>query len=118
MTNDPTVQPSVEPTEQPVHAPTQEPTLHTHKPTPSPTGIATSHPSYAVATMYPSPEFEHPYFDKHGGRMIFFEGTYTTLFSGNKQKTPRYDYNQVMYKLDLAHPDLQLPAPGKPAGNQ
>jgi hypothetical protein len=51
---------------------------------------------------------QHSYFDKHGGRIIFFEGTYTTLFSGNDQKTPRYDYNQVMYKLDLGHPDLQL----------
>jgi len=59
---------------------------------------------------------QHPYFDKHGGRVIFFEGTYTTLFSGNKQKTPRYDYNQVMYKLDLAHPDLQLPKPGQTSG--
>ena len=61
---------------------------------------------------------QHPYFDKHGGRVIFFEGTYTTLFSGNKQKTPRYDYNQVMYKLDLAHSDLQLPPPGQTPGNQ
>ena len=52
---------------------------------------------------------QHPYFDKHGGRVIFFEATYTTLFSGNDQPTPRYNYNQVMYKLDLAHPDLRLP---------
>jgi len=61
---------------------------------------------------------QHPYFDKHGGRMIFFEGTYTTLFSGNEQKTPRYDYNQVMYKLDLSHPDLRLPVRRKAANNQ
>ena len=51
---------------------------------------------------------QHPYFDKHGGRVIFFEGTYTALFSGNDQKTPRYNYNQIMYKLDLGHPDLKL----------
>ena len=51
---------------------------------------------------------QHPYFDKQRGRIIFFEGTYTTLFSGNDQKTPRYDYNQIMYKLDLGHPDLKL----------
>ena len=52
----------------------------------------------------------HPFFDKEGGRMIFFEGTYTTTFSGNDDATPRYDYNQVMYKLDLANPRLGLAA--------
>lgn len=52
---------------------------------------------------------QHPMFDKDGGRIIFFEGTYTTTFSGNDDATPRYDYNQVMYKLDLADPRLALP---------
>ena len=52
---------------------------------------------------------QHPFFDKHGGRVIFFEGTYATTFSGNDQPTPRYNYNQVMYKLDLSHPELRLP---------
>ncbi len=52
---------------------------------------------------------QHPFFDKHGGRVIFFEGTYTTMFSGNDHPTPRYNYNQVMYKLDLSHPELRLP---------
>jgi hypothetical protein len=61
---------------------------------------------------------QHPYFDKHGGRVIFFEGTYTTLFSGNDQKTPRYDYNQVMYKLDLGHPDLRLTDRSTSPGNK
>ncbi len=42
--------------------------------------------------------------------MIFFEGTYSITFSGNKgQPTPRYDYNQVLYKLDLDDPRLKLP---------
>ena len=54
---------------------------------------------------------QHPYFDKDGGRIIFFEGTYATTFSGNTDPTPRYDYNQVMYRLDLADPRLNLPAP-------
>ena len=49
---------------------------------------------------------QHPQFDKENGRYIFFEGTYTALFSGNKAPTPRYDYNQIMYKLDLADPRL------------
>jgi hypothetical protein len=54
---------------------------------------------------------QHPYFDKEGGRVIFFEGTYSVTFSGNTDPTPRYDYNQVMYKLDLADPRLNLPVP-------
>ncbi|WP_372895455.1 hypothetical protein [Stieleria sp.] len=45
---------------------------------------------------------QHPMFAKDDGRVIFFEGTYTTTFSGNDAPTPRYDYNQMMYKLDLA----------------
>lgn len=51
----------------------------------------------------------HPEFDKEGGRVIFFEGTYTTTFSRQGDATPRYDYNQVMYKLDLADARLNLP---------
>ena len=53
-------------------------------------------------------------FDKDGGRVIFFEGTYTNMFSGNNDQTPRYNYNQVMYKLDLASPALHLPERGRP----
>src|SRR5262249_344153 len=52
---------------------------------------------------------QHPLFDKDGGRVVFFEGTYTNTFSGNPVKTPRYDYNQIMYKLDLADERLALP---------
>jgi hypothetical protein len=52
---------------------------------------------------------QHPMFDKDGGRTIFFEGTYTTTFSGNNNPTPRYDYNQVMYRLDLSDRRLALP---------
>jgi hypothetical protein len=54
---------------------------------------------------------QHPMFDKDKGRVIFFEGTYTATFSGNPDATPRYDYNQIMYKLDLADPRLALPVP-------
>jgi len=53
----------------------------------------------------------HPFFDKDGGRVIYFEGTYVNTFSGNPDKTPRYDYNQIMYKLDLADERLVLPVP-------
>ncbi len=49
----------------------------------------------------------HPFFDQDGGRLIYFEGTYANTFSGNPDATPWYDYNQVMYRLDLADPRLQ-----------
>ena len=48
----------------------------------------------------------HPFFDQHDGKVIYFEGTYTTSFSGNDHPTPRYDYNQIMYRLDLSDPRL------------
>lgn len=53
----------------------------------------------------------HPMFDQRNGRTIYLEGTYTTTFSGNKEKTPGYDYNQIMYKLNLEDPRLNLPVP-------
>jgi hypothetical protein len=54
---------------------------------------------------------QHPMFDSEGGRKIFFEGTYTTTFSGNPNPTPGYDYNQIMYTLDLTDVRLNLPVP-------
>jgi hypothetical protein len=51
----------------------------------------------------------HPFFDGDGGREIYFEGTYTKMFSGREVATPRYEYNQIMYRLDLAHPRLARP---------
>jgi hypothetical protein len=52
---------------------------------------------------------QHPFFDKDNGRILFFEGTYTNTFSGNPETTPRYEYNQILYKLNLADPRLNLP---------
>ncbi len=49
----------------------------------------------------------HAFFDQDGGRVIYFEGTYTTSFSGNPMPTPRYDYNQIMYRLELDDPRLK-----------
>lgn len=43
----------------------------------------------------------HPYWNEEGGRIVYFEGTYTATFSGNPHPTPRYDYNQILYRLDL-----------------
>ncbi len=55
---------------------------------------------------------QHPYFDRENGRLIYFEGTYSHTFSGRPEDaTPRYDYNQIMYRLDLSDTRLRLPAP-------
>jgi hypothetical protein len=53
---------------------------------------------------------QHPFFDKDDGRVIFFEGTYSHTFSGSAESaTPRYDYNQILYRLNLDDPRLALP---------
>jgi hypothetical protein len=49
----------------------------------------------------------HAFLDSDGGRILHFEGTYTNDFSGNPDRTPRYNYNQVLYRLDLQHPLLR-----------
>ncbi len=49
----------------------------------------------------------HPFFDRDGGRVIYFEGTYTRDFAGHDKATPRYEYNQIMYRLDLSDPRLR-----------
>ncbi len=49
---------------------------------------------------------QHPSFDQDNGRVIYLEATYTMAFSGAKTPTPRYDYNQVMYRLELDDPRL------------
>lgn len=38
--------------------------------------------------------------------VLLFEGTYTTLFADRPQPTPRYEYNQLLYRLDLDDPRL------------
>jgi hypothetical protein len=52
---------------------------------------------------------QHPFFDQQGGRVIYLEGSYVNTFSGNPHPTPYYEYNQIMYRLDLADPRLKLP---------
>ncbi len=49
----------------------------------------------------------HPFLDREGGRFIHFEGTYTADFSNDHHRTPRYNYNQILYRLDLDAPELQ-----------
>ncbi len=43
----------------------------------------------------------HDCLDEQGGRVVYFEGTYTNSFTKNIAPTPRYEYNQVLYRLDL-----------------
>ena len=43
----------------------------------------------------------HPEFSEPDSPILLFEATYTHTFSANKQPTPRHDYNQVLYRLDL-----------------
>jgi hypothetical protein len=50
----------------------------------------------------------HAFLDRDGGRVIYFEGTYVNTFSGNPHPTPYYEYNQMLYRLDLSHPALQF----------
>jgi hypothetical protein len=52
---------------------------------------------------------QHAFLDREGGRYIYLEGTYVNTFSGNPHPTPYYEYNQIMYRLDLADPRLKLP---------
>lgn len=47
----------------------------------------------------------HSFFNQEGGRVIYLEGTYTDSFSGAKEKTPRYNYNQVMYPFAARRPE-------------
>jgi len=54
---------------------------------------------------------QHPYFDQDGGRLIYFEGTYADTFANPPDITPRYNYNQIMYRLILDDPRLFLPVP-------
>lgn len=54
---------------------------------------------------------QHPELMRQGGRFIYFEGTFVNTFSGNPHPTPRYNYNQIMYRIDLADPRLALPEP-------
>ncbi len=64
--------------------------------------IAT-HPDYSFYN--PS---QNPFFDQQGGQVIYFQGTYANTFSGNPHRIPRYNYNQLMYRLDLSDHRLQV----------
>ena len=48
----------------------------------------------------------HPEFTPADSPILLFEGTYTQEFANHAQPTPRYDYNQILYRLDLDDPAL------------
>jgi len=49
----------------------------------------------------------HPEFTPADSPILLFEGTYTQQFADKPQPTPRYDYNQILYRLDLDEPALK-----------
>jgi hypothetical protein len=49
----------------------------------------------------------HPEFTSADSPILIFEGTYTAAFADRPPPTPRYDYNQILYRLDLDDPRLQ-----------
>ena len=49
----------------------------------------------------------HTFFNQEDGQVIYLEGTYTDSFSDAREITPRYNYNQVMYRLLLDDPRLR-----------
>ncbi len=55
----------------------------------------------------------HPEFTPADSPVLLFEGTYTSEFADRPAITPRWNYNQILYRLDLDDPALQ-PAQGKP----
>ena len=61
-----------------------------------------SHPRYSFYNQR-----VHTFFNDSDGRSIYFEGTYTRMFSKSPIATPRYDYNQLMYRLDLGDKRLE-----------
>ncbi len=54
----------------------------------------------------------HPEFTTADSPILIFEGTFTQQFADRPAPTPRYDYNQILYRLDLDDPALK-PVQGK-----
>ncbi|MHB1306364.1 MAG: hypothetical protein ACYC23_04710, partial [Limisphaerales bacterium] len=54
----------------------------------------------------------HPELTPEDSPLLLFEGTYTMMFANRPVPTPRYEYNQLLYRLDLDDPALTPAAPG------
>lgn len=51
---------------------------------------------------------QHSFLDRDDGKQVYFEGTYTNEFSGNPWKTPRYNYNQILYRVQPDSPAFDV----------
>ena len=49
----------------------------------------------------------HPEFTPADSPVLIFEGTHSAEFARNPPVTPRYNYNQILYRLDLDDPRLR-----------
>ena len=49
----------------------------------------------------------HPELLPRDSTYLLLEGSYSKQFSGNDYPTARYDYNQVLYRVDLDAPELK-----------
>ena len=65
-----------------------------------------THPKYSFYNPT-----QHPQLAKDNGRVIYFEGAYSKSFTPDTHAVPRYDYNMMMYRLELDDPRLALPPP-------
>ena len=75
-----------------------------------PWGPAVKVVTHANYTFY-NPRL-HPEFTSPESPVLLFEGTYTKQFADHAPATPRHDYNQVLYRLDLDDPALLRTASG------
>jgi len=70
-----------------------------------PWGLAVKVLSHDNYTFY-NPRI-HPEFTATNSPILIFEGTFTQQFANRPQPTPRYDYSQILYRLDLDDPKLK-----------
>jgi len=69
-----------------------------------PWGTAVKVLSHRNYTFY-NPRIDHE-LTTESASFIVFEGTYTTGFANHAAPTPLYNYNQILYRLDLDDPKL------------
>ena len=54
---------------------------------------------------------QHYQLARENGRYVYFSGTFVNTFSGNPWPTPYYNYNNIVYRLDMSDLRLKLPPP-------
>jgi hypothetical protein len=62
-----------------------------------------SHKNYSFYNPVLHPEFTPP-----DSPVLLFEGTHSTTFADRAEPTPRYEYNQILYRLDLDDANLAV----------